>query len=108
MSHYFDDIFARGVERRGSTTPGPVGKPRMRRSSTARSIGARSDFDEANGDDSLSNSTTLDDPETLRQRLREQSDADAHMHRYISDQLERFKEDKEHVNGKDNEYEAGV
>ncbi|GKT86704.1 LOW QUALITY PROTEIN: glycoside hydrolase family 63 protein [Colletotrichum tofieldiae] len=108
MSHYFDDIFARGTERRGSMTPGPGGKPRMRRSSTARSIGARSDFDETNGDDSLSNSATLDDPEKLRLRMREKSEADAHMHRYISDQLERFKEDKEHVNGKDNEYEAGA
>lgn len=108
MSHYFDDIFARGTDRRGSMTPGPGGKPRMRRSSTARSIGARSDFDETNGDDSLSNSATLDDPEKLRQRMREKSEADAHMHRYISDQLERFKEDKEHPGGTDNEYEAGV
>lgn len=114
MSHYFDDILTREIKRRDSTTPttpGPNGKPRMRRSSTARSIGARSDFDsEMNGqdghDDSLGNSVTLEDPDRLRERLREKSEADAHMHRYISDQLERFKEDKEYVNGGDNEYEA--
>ncbi|KAF3800534.1 hypothetical protein GCG54_00003432 [Colletotrichum gloeosporioides] len=116
MSHYFDDILTRSVKRRDSTapgTPGPNGKPRMRRSSTARSIGARSDFDsemngQDGGDDSLGNSVTLEDPDKLRERMRERSEADAHMHRYISDQLQRYKddkEDKEYVNGGD-EYET--
>lgn len=116
MSHYFDDILTREIKRRDSNipaTPGLNGKPRMRRSSTARSIGARSDFDsEMNGQDgddgSLGNSVTLEDPEKLRERLKERSEADAHMHRYISDQLERFKEDKEYVNGGDNEYETSA
>ncbi|KAF4824658.1 hypotheticall protein [Colletotrichum tropicale] len=116
MSHYFDDILTRSIKRRDSTapgTPGPNGKPRMRRSSTARSIGARSDFDsdmngQDGGDDSLGNSVTLEDPDKLRERMRERSEADAHMHRYISDQLQRYKddkEDKEYVNGGD-EYET--
>ncbi|KAL0940739.1 cytoplasm protein [Colletotrichum truncatum] len=118
MSHYFDDILTREIKRRDSTTPhtpGPNGKPRMRRSSTARSIGARSDFDnDMNGEDghdeeSLGGSVTLEDPDRLRERLRERTEADAHMHRYISDQLERFKEDKEFtVNGGDNEYETSA
>ncbi|KAJ2901337.1 glycoside hydrolase family 63 [Zalerion maritima] len=46
MSHYFDDIFHRH-ERRSSIpkTPRLEGIPRIRRSSTNRSIGRRSDFD---------------------------------------------------------------
>lgn len=81
MAHYFDDIFHRNVNGGSHSS----GKPRMRRSSTARSIGARSDFD----DDarSMTNSVYTDDPE----RAKERSEADEHMHRYISDELERYK-----------------
>lgn len=93
MAHYFDDVFHRIV---GGDKGKPV-KPRMRRSSTARSIGARSDFDNSvNGDDddtaSLGNSVSNLDPERETQRR----EADAHMHNYISEQLERVKTDLEH------------
>lgn len=90
MSHYFDDVFTRGGSRRGSVHS----IRHIRRSSTARSIGARSDFDtdvngtEVNG--SLGNSIHVDDPE----RERERHEADEHMHQYISDQLARYKDDQ--------------
>lgn len=59
----------------------------MRRSSTARSISARSDFD----DDlrSMTNSVHQDEIE----RERERSEADEHMHRYITDELNRYKDE---------------
>ena len=89
MAHYFDDIFQRHVDK---GVPHQGGRRHIRRSSTARSIAARSDFDSSvNGDDdarSVTNSVHPDDPE----RLREKEEADSHMHRYIADQLERFKE----------------
>lgn len=82
---------------------------RIRRSSTARSIGARSDFDTSvNGHDDDARSTTgsvfpHDDPE----KAREKEEADSHMHQYISDQLNRFK-DGNGANGYSNgdEYET--
>lgn len=82
MSHYFDDVLHRNAK---------DGKRRIRRSSTARSIGARSDFDTSlNGDDDARSTHTgyifpPDDPE----RVKEREEADSHMHRYISDQLNR-------------------
>ena len=89
MAHYFDDMFQRTV---GTGVP-HTGKPRhIRRSSTARSIGARSDFS-LNGDDDARSATGSafyrEDPE----RSREKEEADAHMHRYISDQLNRYKDE---------------
>ncbi|KAK7723996.1 hypothetical protein SLS64_000330 [Diaporthe eres] len=108
MAHYFDDVFSRQV------VPRSPSMPRIRRSSTARSIGARSDFDhsEANGYDdeqdghSISGSVVLtDDP----QRLREKEEADEHMHNYIAEQLERVKtEQLSNGNGyeKADEFEA--
>ena len=104
MAHYFDDIFHRHVN---VGTPRPASMPRMRRSSTARSISLRSDFDvtspqATNGtrryddDDedpfnapSLGNSVAAEDPALLRERR----EADEHMNRYVSDQLERFRSD---------------
>jgi hypothetical protein len=90
MAHYFDDIFQRHIDK-GVPHQGP--RRHFRRSSTARSISARSDFDSSvNGADddarSVANSVHPDDPE----RVKEKEEADNHMHRYISDQLERFKE----------------
>lgn len=73
--------------------------PRIRRSSTARSIGARSDFDnaESNGyDDDGYHSTgggsviLNEDPDSLRQK----AEADEHMHNYITEQLERVKSEQ--------------
>lgn len=95
MSHYFDDVFSRAI---GGDKAKPT-KPQMRRSSTARSIGARSDFDTSiNGEDdddddiaSQGNSVDHSNPE----RDTERREADAHLHHYISEQLERVKTDLE-------------
>jgi hypothetical protein len=55
-AHYFDDILSRGLTRTNTRvrTPGLDGAktPRMRRSSTSRSIGNRSSFVTTNGDPS--------------------------------------------------------
>lgn len=60
----------------------------MRRSSTARSIGARSDFDSDEGDArSTAGSVFPDNPD----RAKEKDEADAHMNKYVSDQLSRIK-----------------
>ena len=92
MAHYFDDVFQRGS--RHSRRPSGPEKPRLRRSSTARSIGARSDFDSVTNEDdedarSMSNSVFPEDPE----RFKEKEEADTHMHRYISDQLNRYRDE---------------
>ncbi|KAJ9141944.1 Six-hairpin glycosidase [Pleurostoma richardsiae] len=90
MAHYFDEIFNRQL------TPRSPSMPRIRRSSTARSMGHRSDWEtETNGHDddgqSLGGSVVLsDDPETERQK----AEADSHIHNYISEQLERVKKDQ--------------
>lgn len=93
MAHYFDDVLSRQI------LPRSPSMPRIRRSSTARSIGARSDFDnaDANGyDDDGYHSTgggsvvMPEDPEQLRQK----AEADAHMHNYITEQLERVKSEQ--------------
>jgi hypothetical protein len=101
MSHYFDDTFTRHTNAKTPATPRSPSKPRLRRSSTARSLAARSDFSgDTNGDEddedddaytprrsSVGNSIILNDPI----RAREKADADAHMHNYISEQLERVR-----------------
>lgn len=103
LNHYFDDILHRYDK---SPTP------RLRRSSTSRSIGARSDFmigadehEEEEDDEeteaaamtprtprghSRRSSMYLQDPERMRQR----SEADLHLHHYISEQLERIKRER--------------
>ena len=99
MAHYFDDVFHRDAG------PGHHRKkPHMRRSSTARSIGARSDFESSiNGDDDDANSVTALDPE----REAERREADAHMRHYISEQLERVKAHQDHEGYKlPDEYET--
>jgi hypothetical protein len=95
MAHYFDDVFHRNAGPKGAEPP------RIRRSSTARSIGARSDFDASyNGADeddvrSISNSVADLDPE----REKEQRTANEHMNRYISNELERVKADDDIARG---------
>lgn len=103
MAHYFDDIFQRKVHVRRPSTPGM----HVRRSSTARSIGARSDFDNSvDGDDdirSTTNSVFPSDPD----REKERTEADEHMHQYIADQLNRFKDDSKNGHYEnDDEFEA--
>jgi hypothetical protein len=96
MGHYFDDVFHRNA----GTGASHNGKPRIRRSSTARSIGARSDFD----DDARSVTGSVHHDED---RARERSEADAHMHSYVSDQLERYRdENKEDNYTHDDEFET--
>ncbi|KAL1884367.1 hypothetical protein VTK73DRAFT_61 [Phialemonium thermophilum] len=128
LSHYFDDTLHRhaGVSTTaGDQTPRSPAKPRMRRSSTGRSISARSDFDTNHsaadtlsadgdyyGDDDDNRSYSrrgsvaylaANDPE----RLRERQQADEHMHAYITEQLERVRGRIE-ANGNGNgEYEDG-
>lgn len=89
MAHYFDDIFQRTV----GGAPHTNGMPRIRRSSTARSIGARSDFDaaSANGHDDDAHSTTASIFPDDAGRAKEKEEADSHMHQYVTDQLERYK-----------------
>lgn len=118
MSHYFDDILHR-YESERSQTPRPVNVhgmkiPRYRRSSTSRSIGRRSDFglDEAElpdygspvdgyfpngktgGHSRVGSRATTVDVEGAREdgeRRRQKTDADAHMSRYVTEQLEHLK-----------------
>lgn len=78
MNHYFDDVFSRHII--GQSTK--FDRPKIRRSSTSRSIGARSDFDE---EDVRSVETENED------RLRERLEADAHTANYVSEQLSRVR-----------------
>jgi hypothetical protein len=103
MAHYFDDMFQRSLD---VGTPRSSGMRRLRRSSTARSIGARSDFDAStNGADddshSITNSVIHDDAD----RVKEKEEANSHLHRYISDQLERYKGENGN-GGHEDEYET--
>ena len=102
MAHYFDDILSRHVGQSKS------GKSTLRRSSTARSIGARSDFESPiNGDleddaRSLGNSVATDNPD----RERERNEANVHVANYVSVQLERVRSRDSTVFENDDEYEA--
>lgn len=88
MEHYFDDIFTRHIGQPKTSKP-----PGIRRSSTTRSIGARSDFETSvNGDHeddatSMGNSVAADNPE----RAREREEANAHLSQYVSEQLEKVR-----------------
>jgi hypothetical protein len=88
MAHYFDDVFGRHIGQPESFKPKP-----MRRSSTSRSIGARSDFNSSvNGDaqdgegGSLRNSV---DPEGEKER----DEVNKHVANYVSEQLEKHMAD---------------
>jgi hypothetical protein len=101
MNHYFDDIFHRHTQAKGSKSP----RPNMRRSSTSRSIGARSDFGDHSEDEdarSVVNSVAPDSAE----RLREREEADAHTANYVSEALQRVRsnQSQDFVDG--DEFEA--
>lgn len=92
MSHYFDEVLTRGF---GHASP-KTGRQHVRRSSTARSIGARSDFidtSSVNGDHQEVRSAVA---ETDPDREAEIEEANNHMHQYITDQLERVRTTQEH------------
>lgn len=92
MQHYFDDIFTRHVtqSKSGKDTP----HRNLRRSSTNRSIGARSDF--GGEDDHRPQSAHSVDP--VDGDL-DQAEANAHIAQYVSSQLERVRS-----NGSANEF----
>jgi hypothetical protein len=89
MNHYFDDIFTRHKSKPSNRSP----YHQMRRSSTSRSIGGRSDWNSSvNGDHnddvrSIGNSVATETEE----RERERREADAHTAHYVSEQLERVR-----------------
>jgi hypothetical protein len=91
MNHYFDDIFTRHTKRGEKTAQSPFNH--MRRSSTSRSIGGRSDWHSSvNGDHhedarSVGNSVATETEE----RERERREADAQTAHYVSEQLERVR-----------------
>ena len=95
MAHYFDDIFHRHVQEKPSSKPS---RPFLRRSSTARSIGARSDWDDTR---SANGSVGQDSAE--KEQLREA--ADLHTANYVSEQLKMLR-DHTTVDGLIDEYEA--
>ena len=130
-AHYFDDILTRGITRRNTrvATPGLDGPktPRMRRSSTSRSIGNRSDFPGTNGAsrkpsaagseksgyfDAPANSAMSDgDPfgeEEDLERERRKSVADSHVERYVREQLTRIQTGGSQLEGSvfEDEFEA--
>jgi len=114
MAHYFDDIFHRSLDIGSPKSPSV--RHHLRRSSTARSIGARSDFDvslnggdDDDGDDdedarSIIDSVFHDGPD----KSKEKEEADLHMHHYISDQLNRYKDETLNVQNHEDEFETKV
>lgn len=100
MAHYFDDMFTRHVSQPKSS------KPSLRRSSTSRSIGARSDFDASvNGDNeegarSIGNSVATDNLDI------ERNEANAHVAQYVTERLERVRSHDSAFFENDDEYEA--
>lgn len=103
MAHYFDDVFTRHI-----AGPPKQQRQHIRRSSTNRSMGARSDFDTSvNGDHeddtrSVGNSVAPESPE----RHRERQEANTHMANYVSEQLERVKSHESFDNA--DEFEASL
>ena len=97
-SHYFDDVFTR--QRRGSQSKKPSG---LRRSSTSRSIGARSDYWKSAPPSDDGDHETHDDDDDTKSNGRawtiykedgntnkEKESADEHVHKYVQDQLKRL------------------
>lgn len=97
-AHYFDDIW---------NTSGKPKKPHhLRRSSTSRSIGFRSDWEgSANGDDIDHDRAALNRTNSIgyldEDSLRRKQEMDEHVAHYVSDQLSRLK------SGDSNEFDSG-
>ena len=110
MSHYFDEVLSRHKQQIDSPRASRPLNMLRRRSSAGRSMGARSDFDLEDlevldrDDRDTDRDTDIDTrsvtaasvilqhdigPEEIKRR----AEANEHMHRYISDQLERFKDE---------------
>ncbi|OOF99574.1 hypothetical protein ASPCADRAFT_138177 [Aspergillus carbonarius ITEM 5010] len=92
-SHYFDDSFSRNVRSRGGSR-----RPSMRRSSTSRSIGNRSDFESTftgrdtpfTGRDTPGPESALDENERLDESGLGDEDDD-HLFQYVGRELERVR-----------------
>lgn len=99
MNHYFDDVFTRHVKHKSNS----VARPSMRRSSTARSIAARSDFDL---DEARSVGNSVETENAVREK--ERREADFHTANYVSEQLERVRSRQSAIDFEENgdEYEA--
>ena len=98
-AHYFDDVFSKPN----------AAKPRIRRSSTTRSIGNRSSFNvSASGDLSREDDEAQSAIGSVRNEQHEgerrKSEANEHVAKYVADQLERI-QSNEPVFDED-EYEA--
>lgn len=97
-AHYFDDIWS---------TEGKPKKPHhLRRSSTSRSIGFRSDWEgSANGDDVEPERSNLNRTNSIgyldADALQKKQEMDQHVASYVSDQLSRIK------SGDSNEFDSG-
>jgi hypothetical protein len=103
MNHYFDDIFTRHINAASSKPD----KPKMRRSSTTRSMGARSDFDtSANDDDDDARSIGNSVETETEERLKERQEADLHTAHYVSEQLSRVRSNQSAQFENGDEFEA--
>jgi len=110
MNHYFDDIFTRNSGR-----PKGDSRPKIRRSSTTRSIGARSDFDNSINGDHDDDDDDFDEDTRSRlnsvgpesdERERERREADAITATYVSEQLSRVRSHQSLIEDNGDEFEA--
>ncbi|KAI9843998.1 MAG: hypothetical protein M1838_002378 [Thelocarpon superellum] len=93
-AHYFDDVFTRHLgSRSAASTPTPR---HMRRSSTTRSIGARSDL----------NGSVDGDAEHTETARAEMAEADRHVATYVTNELERIRSNDLAVSVAEDEFEA--
>lgn len=92
MNHYFDDIFTRHVANGANGKSPKSPKPHhLRRTSTARSIGARSDFGDHDHDDEEKHDHEGSVAPMDEQKMREKEEADRHVANYVSEQLHRVR-----------------
>lgn len=91
-SHYFDDVFARSAHHRGSS------RPSIRRSSTSRSIGNRSDFESAftGGTSTPGAAAAAADSSAVKDEIPPTTPGgslitDDHVSQYVESQLERVR-----------------
>jgi hypothetical protein len=109
LSHYFDDVLHRTAHLPGAQTPMlSPNAPRLRRSSTSRSLAARSDFsvngyESGTGGDETPAAAANDNGNGIRrgsvnpalvndpERVKARAEREAHLHSYITQQLERVR-----------------
>jgi hypothetical protein len=103
MNHYFDDVFTRHTSEHTSAP-----RQHLRRSSTARSIGARSDFDNTISgeldEEVKSVENSVDSNNTDRDK--EKKEADVHTAHYVSEALSRVRSHGSVDFGAGDEFEA--